>query len=73
MRTPLQSTVIIAKQLHNFLNNTKVTSQERTEALRLLSLMISQLSFIETFVEDMLNLDMMSQGVFKLESQIVDP
>ena len=34
---------------------------------------IQQLLFMESFVEDLLNLHMMTQGVFKLEEQYFDP
>ncbi len=36
-------------------------------------MIISQLQFVETFTEDLLNINMIHEGVFKLEKNVFDP
>ena len=72
MRTPIQSMIIVAKQILQ-----KILGLKRNKDTELLikccKIIISQLYFVETFTEDLLNISMIQEGVFKLEKSIFNP
>ena len=72
MRTPIQSIIIFAKQILEI-----VLRLERNKDTKILikycKIIISQLQFVSTFTEDLLNINMIHEGVFKLEKSVFDP
>ena len=47
--------------------------EELADSIVAASVSVSQLLFMESFVEDLLNLHMMTSGVFELENKPFDP
>ena len=47
--------------------------EELGESIFAANVTITQLQFMESFVEDLLNLQMMTSGVFELENKPFDP
>ena len=67
MRTPLNSTIFFLKQIMAMLAASKNLPKEFvTEALKLCGFMMSQLTFTTTFVDDLLDMKQIQEGVFKL-------
>ena len=67
LRTPLQSiNQILQAILDGVISNSNFFDLDNSK--NLLKISISQLVLVESFVEDLLNLTLLKEGVFKLES-----
>ena len=65
MRTPLQSMMYLIEQITAILINHPYTP-DKERALKYSKLIQTQLSLMETFVDDLLDLTQMKAGVFNL-------
>ena len=73
MRTPLQSLIMLARQLLNLILSPTYSQEDRARACKYCKIFVSQLMFVEAFAEDMLNLYVINEKVFKLEAELFDP
>jgi len=62
MRAPINSSQVVLKQIVKDLKGAGDTRSAR----RQIKLVITQLVFVESFIEDMLSLNLQSEGVFSL-------
>lgn len=69
MRTPLASSIFFLTQIIQFLSAVENSQQ----ILRYCKLMMSQLTFIESFVEDLLDLNQLKDGKLTLAKSVFDP
>jgi len=69
MRTPLGSSVFFVKQIIALLSDLDVDPR----VMKFLKLVMCQLTFMQSFVEDLLDLRQVKDGVFKLVSAAFDP
>ena len=69
MRTPLGSALFFLAQIIALLASINVDPQVH----RYLQLVVSQLTFVESFVEDLLDLRQMRDGVFSLVEDVFNP
>ena len=77
LRTPLQTVILYMRQIISVLNQASASPNnyqlELAESLFSANVSITQLYFMEYFVEDLLNLQMINSGVFTLEKQLFNP
>ena len=73
MRTPLSSIIFFVKQIILAFQVHTITEQEKTQSLKYCKLMLSQLYFLQSFVEDLLDLRQIKDGAFSLSSTPFDP
>ena len=75
MRVPLQFMIYLVQQILTILAKgwQQLTQDDFTLLNRFGVIITSQLSLMEAFVEDMLNLSQMRKGCFALVSDIFDP
>ena len=76
MRTPLTTVIFFLAQIIHFLNNLqqqiphkKLLEQNQKYA----KLMMSQLALLQSFVEDLLDLRQLKDGVLSLTAELFDP
>ena len=73
MRTPLFSIIFFLKQIIDILSMTPVPANRVPQATKYCNLMMSQLTFLQGFIEDLLDLKQMRDGVFSLGPEPFDP
>ena len=75
MRVPLQSMIYLVQQILIIIakGKTLLTTDDFTVMNRFGKIITSQLSLMEAFVEDMLNLSKMRKGCFALVKDAFDP
>ena len=66
MRTPLFSTIFFLKQIIRYFKMSPFPIEKVPQANKYCRLMMSQLILLQTFVEDLLDLRQMRDGVFSL-------
>ena len=66
LRTPIQSIILIVKNLIK-------SSNQQQSAEFSLNLMLSQLEFIESFIEDLLNVRLIREGLLTLQNESFSP
>ena len=67
MRTPLATTIFFLAQVMLMLDDAS------PEVKNYLSMMLSQLTFVQSFVEDLLDMRQLKNGVFELSSERFSP
>ena len=74
IRTPLNSTIFFLKQVITMLDAYENLPKDFVfDAHRLCSFMMSQLTFTMTFVEDLLDLKQIQEGIFLLQTAPFNP
>ena len=72
MRTPIQSMIGMAEFILKWLLRSK-PSKDKDRMVKYIKLIIMQLKFVESFTEDMLNINMIHGGVFELAKTDFSP
>ena len=72
MRTPISSVIYLLESILRTVSRLP-NQEELTEVKRHGRLILSQLTFMQLFVEDLLNLKMLHDGIFDLVYQSFDP
>ena len=72
MRTPIFSIIFFLKQIITFLDKITVPLNHLPQCKFYCKMMMSQLNFIQTFIEDLLDLKLIREGTFSLIKEIFD-
>ena len=65
MRTPLQSCVVVLRQaLVKIGRSPKLSASEISRMVDSLHLVVTQITFVESFIEDLLSVNLLAEGVF---------
>ena len=73
MRTPLGTVIYFLKQILEIMDKENLPQSFHAKVARYFNFMESQLELTLTFVEDMLDIKQMRQGVFHLQKKRFDP
>ena len=76
LRTPLLSIKLILEQIIiilSALNDSSTTNLALEQVIRYANLVVSQLNLMESFVEDLLNLRLLREGIFTIAYDRFDP
>ena len=73
LRTPIKSASTLLAQVLLTLNTTAPTKEMLKQAAKYASLILQTLGLMESFVEDLLNLRLMSEGILTLAKDVFDP
>lgn len=67
LRTPMQSIGVIAKMILDQIKGKKLSAGALKEIRKQLSIILSQTSLMESFVEDLLNLKLIKEGILNIQ------
>lgn len=73
MRAPLLSMIHFLEQIMSILIASRPARESLSQAKHYNDIMMSQFSFIDSFIEDLINLRSMCNGDFKLENTQFNP
>jgi len=66
MRTPILSIIFFVKQMIEWLTGPRLDRTKAPQSLKYCTIMLSQLEFLQSFVNDLLDLAQLKNGVFSL-------
>jgi len=72
MRTPIQTLLFMLQIIINFFSAPTIQVEEIPYCINCCTIMMSQLEFLLSFVEDLLDLRQLRDGVFSLASEPID-
>ena len=73
MRAPLLSMIFFLEQIMSILMANHRSKEDYAQAKHYNNIMMSQFSFIDSFIEDLINLRQMCNGDFRLEATQFSP
>ena len=73
MRTPLLSIIFFLNNVLKLLSKLKTKSDKLKKAKHFTELVLNQVNFVLSFVEDLLDLQLMRTGKLKLTNEVFDP
>ena len=73
MRTPLLTVIFFLQFVINLLNLKKMSRVQFSQAKNFCNLMMQQLNFCQTFVDDLLDLQKMRTGALEIVNEVFDP
>ena len=72
MRTPILSTIFFLKMIIEMMSSVPFNLAELPKCIQYCELMMSQLEFVQSFVNDLLDLQMLDSGKFNLNMEPFD-